>query len=94
MHPAFRVGGRGAIDKVMKNQPAIFLKPIRHADLPEECDCVGRVYFARSPGSDVWVNFYDLPEATRDALWEKHGSKLAFPAGFEECFRGKERKQS
>ncbi len=22
---------------------------------------IGRVYFARSPGSDVWVSFYDLP---------------------------------
>src|SRR6516164_4097457 len=30
MHAAFREGGRAAIDKVMKNQPAIFLKPIRH----------------------------------------------------------------
>jgi hypothetical protein len=37
-------------------------------DLPEECQCVGREYFARSPGSDVWVHFGDLPEATRDAL--------------------------
>jgi len=26
MHAAFRVGGRAAIEKVMKNQPAIFLK--------------------------------------------------------------------
>jgi hypothetical protein len=26
MHAAFREGGREAIDKVMKNQPAIFLK--------------------------------------------------------------------
>jgi len=52
-------------------------------DLPEECQQVERVYFARSPGSDVWVCFYDLPEATRDALWKKHRSKLAFPAGFE-----------
>jgi len=26
MHAAFRVGGRAAIDKVIKNQPAIFLK--------------------------------------------------------------------
>ena len=63
-------------------------------ELPEEYRDVGRQYFARAPGSDVWVSFYDLPEATRDALWEKHKSKLAFPAGFEECFRGKERKQS
>jgi hypothetical protein len=38
-------------------------------------------YFARSPGNDVWINFRDLPEATRTELWEKHKSKLAFPAG-------------
>jgi hypothetical protein len=44
-------------------------------------DNIGRNYFARSPGSDVWVWFGDLPEATRDALWEKHKSALAFPAG-------------
>ena len=29
----------------------------------------------------MWVHFDDLPEATRDALWEKHRSELAFPAG-------------
>ena len=50
-------------------------------DLPEECQQVGREYFARSPGSDVWVWFGVLPEATEDALWGKHKSKLAFPAG-------------
>jgi hypothetical protein len=50
-------------------------------DLPEEYRQVGREYFARSPGSDVWVWFGDLPEATRNALWDKHSSKLAFPAG-------------
>ena len=50
-------------------------------DLPEEYECIGRGYFASSPGSDVWVSFRDLPEATRDALWKKHSSKLAFPAG-------------
>jgi hypothetical protein len=50
-------------------------------DLPEEYQQVGREYFARSPGSDVWVHFGDLPEATREALWKKHSSKLAFPAG-------------
>jgi hypothetical protein len=52
-----------------------------YPDLPEECRQIGREYFARAPGSDVWVNFCDLPEATRDALWKKHSSKLAFPAG-------------
>ena len=52
-------------------------------DLPKECDQVWRVYFARSPGRDVWVCFDDLPEMVHDALWEKHSSKLAFPAGLE-----------
>jgi hypothetical protein len=52
-------------------------------DLPEECDCVGRSYFARSPGMDVWVEFGDLPDATREALWEKHESQLGFPAGLD-----------
>ena len=50
-------------------------------NVPEEDDCVGRAYFARSPESDVWVEFGDLPEATRNALWRKHKRQLAFPAG-------------
>ena len=41
-------------------------------ELPEENRDVGRQYFARAPGSDMWVSFYDLPKATRDALWKKH----------------------
>jgi len=52
-----------------------------HPELPEEYQCVGRNYFARAPGSDIWVEFGDLPSATRDALWEKHKDELAFPAG-------------
>jgi hypothetical protein len=52
-----------------------------HLDLPDEFDQVGREYFARSPGSDIWVSFDDLPSAIRIELWEKHRSKLAFPAG-------------
>ena len=40
-------------------------------DLPEEHFCVGRVYFARSPESDIWVWFGDLPDATWDALWQR-----------------------
>jgi hypothetical protein len=50
-------------------------------DLPDELQCVGRIYFARASGSDIWVSFYDLPKAIRDALWEKHKRKLGFPAG-------------
>jgi len=48
-----------------------------YPELPEECQQVGRAYFARSPGSDVWVEFGDLPKATRDALWEKRKRKSA-----------------
>ena len=44
-----------------------------HPDLPEEWEQIGRGYFARSPRSDVWVSFYDLPKATREALWKKDG---------------------
>jgi hypothetical protein len=50
-------------------------------DLPQECQQVGRVYFACSPDSDIWVCFDDLPETTREALWEKYKGTLAFPAG-------------
>jgi hypothetical protein len=50
-------------------------------DMPEECWQVGREYFARSPGSEIWVWFGDLPDKTREKLWSKHKSKLAFPAG-------------
>ena len=54
-----------------------------YPDLPEECKQVGREYFARSPGSEIWVWFGDLPDETRETLWEMHGSKLAaFPADF------------
>jgi hypothetical protein len=54
-----------------------------YSGLPEECWQVGRQYFARSPGSDIWVHFRDLPDETREVLWEKHKSQLAFPAGLE-----------
>ncbi len=49
-------------------------------DLPEQCWQAGREYFARAPGSDIWVQFGDLPKATREALWEAHHRELAFPA--------------
>jgi hypothetical protein len=44
---------------------------------------VGRECFVRSPNSDIWVWFDDLPEATRETLWQMHKSRLAFPAGLE-----------
>src|SRR5689334_20242779 len=49
--------------------------------LSEELQCIGRIYFAKSTGNDVWVCFSDLPDEIRSALWEKHERKLVFPAG-------------
>jgi hypothetical protein len=63
------------------------LDPYRvHPDLPEEAQQVGREYFARDPAGDpcLWIEFGDLPEATRNALWEKHKKQLAFPAGLDD----------
>jgi hypothetical protein len=40
-------------------------------DLTGEEDNIGRNYFARSPGSDVWVSFHDLPAAVCDRLWTR-----------------------
>jgi hypothetical protein len=37
--------------------------------LPEEYQQVGREYFARSPRSDIWVDFGDLPDATLSNFW-------------------------
>jgi hypothetical protein len=50
-------------------------------DLPEEYQQVGREYFARSPGSDIWVWFGDLPEMVRDALWGKAQFKVGLSGG-------------
>ena len=50
-------------------------------DLPDELRCVGRVYFARSPKSELSVCFDDLPEEISSALWKRHRRNLAFPAG-------------
>ena len=47
------------------------LDPYGVLHVPEESSCVGRSYFARSPESDIWVSFYDLPEKTREALWAR-----------------------
>jgi hypothetical protein len=57
------------------------LDPYGIYELPEECRQVGREYFARAPGSDIWVCFHDLPQETSEALWEAHKHELAFPAG-------------
>ncbi len=35
-----------------------------YPDLPEDCRCIGRTYFARRPDSEIWVAFEDLPHET------------------------------
>jgi hypothetical protein len=47
-------------------------------DLPEELQQVGREYFARRPGSDIWVHFGDLPAEVREKLWKHPNSKPSF----------------
>lgn len=37
----------------------------------DEDYCIGRNYFARSPTSEVWVLFDDLPTAVCDRLWAR-----------------------
>ena len=39
-----------------------------YSDLHQEEKQIGREYFARAPGSNVWVNYGDLPDATLGAL--------------------------
>lgn len=46
-------------------------------ELPEEFHQVDREQFARSPSSDIWVWFGDLPEKTCKRLWELHRLNLA-----------------
>jgi hypothetical protein len=47
-------------------------------DLPEEA-YGQRLYFARAPGSSVWISFCDLPKEVRDALQAKHCCELDCP---------------
>ena len=46
----------------------LVLEPYGVLELPEEAQCIGRSYFARAPGSDIWVSFDDLPEQVRTEL--------------------------
>jgi hypothetical protein len=55
------------------------LRPPSAADL----DSVGPMYFARSSESSKWIEFNDLPEATRKALYKKHHSQLAFSVALD-----------
>jgi hypothetical protein len=57
-----------------------------HTDLTDEEQCIGRVYFARSPGSDIWVEFGDLTAETLTVLRECGQERRALEA-FEREFR-------
>jgi hypothetical protein len=39
-----------------------------HERIPREYDCLGRVYFARSPKGRVWVWVGDLPQEAKNAF--------------------------
>ncbi len=41
------------------------------SQIPEDEQCIGRIYFARQDGSEEWTCFYDLPAEIRNALWEE-----------------------
>jgi hypothetical protein len=43
-------------------------------DLPPECQCVGRVFFARDPVERIAVCFYDLTEDIQDRLEAKRAA--------------------
>lgn len=53
-----------------------------YKDIPREARCVGRLYFARAPGSDIWVWFGDLPARVRERLWHKRDTFLTYEAFF------------
>src|SRR6185312_1318957 len=48
-----------------------------YAELPPHSQCTGRAHFARAPGTDVWIESADLPEATHKRLCEIHSSRVA-----------------
>lgn len=60
------------------------LDPYGVHDLPPEAQQIGREYFARHPGSEIWVWFGDVPDVTSTKLMERYGGELAFPAGLQE----------
>jgi hypothetical protein len=45
------------------------------SNIPEEAQTFGREWFARSPRTDVWVLFEDLPGETQAALSEPNGRR-------------------
>jgi hypothetical protein len=67
------------------------LDPYGVQGVPEGGDCVGRIYFARNPGSKIWVSFYDLPQETNEALWNRIKADAGFASDDERGFASDER---
>lgn len=55
------------------------LDPYGILDLPEDCDCVGRNYFARNQGSNIWVSDADIADDTWRALSRRASADEACP---------------
>lgn len=41
--------------------------------------CLGRTYFARSPGSDIWVWFGDLPDEAKEKFSQMRRAENGLP---------------
>jgi hypothetical protein len=58
-----------------------------YPNLPGECQQIGRVEFARSSESDIWVCFYDLlTDETREQLWKMHETAPSPPLELSDRF--------
>jgi hypothetical protein len=56
----------------IRSERGFFLNPYGvHRDLDDGEQYGGRLYFARCPGSKIWVFLRDLPEVTRGKLWQR-----------------------
>jgi hypothetical protein len=62
------------IDPSSADLEFMVLDPYGLLDVTSEENCVGRLYFVRSPDSGGWVSFYDLPDKTTDELWRRINS--------------------
>ncbi|CAJ0878816.1 hypothetical protein AMST5_03003 [freshwater sediment metagenome] len=58
-----------------------------HPNLPPESQQIGREYFARNKGSDIWVSRDDIPDEIWEKIVRKHRGQSASPvrlSGFED----------
>ncbi len=60
---------------------------LRDEDLRDELKLLCRVYFARNPGSAIWVCFDDPPDEIREKLEARNEDQVARPMSLP-CTRG------